>query len=264
MAMLSIQPDGGAKRNSSPSQDEMAENQKYALSLRLPEFAPASPRKDRIAIIAGGHSLHDQIENIRSYKGRLIALNGAHNFLLERNIVPHALTIIDPKPENIAFVAHTHPEIEYWISAFCHSGILQKLVAENRSIKLWFPLNGDTWKDGETFKERRGRYYLPAKGSVGCATLYLLWMLGYRNFDLFGYDSCHTQGHHHAYEQIWNEGFGHLTMQLNGHTFVTEHSMIIQCQNITAFVRARPEIDLIVHGGGLLKQYLSTGKKESK
>lgn len=91
-------------------------------------------------------------------------------------------------------------------------------------------------------------------------------LLGYRKFHLFGCDSCVTEKNHHAYAQKENDGEFILRTVLSvkgvptDREFLTTGWHIVQAQEFMAFIQFMCEdIDLQIHGDGLLAYILSTG-----
>ena len=59
-----------------------------------------------VIIVGGGPSLQDNLPKLQFLKkyGDIFALNGTHDFLIERGIVPDYLVLLDSRPENVTFV----------------------------------------------------------------------------------------------------------------------------------------------------------------
>ena len=70
--------------------------------LDIPEFDQA--KKESVAIVAGGPSLSDHVDEIKRLNSRIIACNGAYKFLLEKGIKPWAVLCMDPNDENAQFL----------------------------------------------------------------------------------------------------------------------------------------------------------------
>ena len=88
-------------------------------------------------------------------------------------------------------------------------------------------------------------------------------MLGYRRFHLFGCDSClqDRRGQHHAYSQPENDSELVIATrcQPSGRMFWCFPWMISQGQEFIGLIKfIGSEIDLEIHGDGLLKHIIET------
>lgn len=234
--------------------DESVDNIKRALSLGLPQLNPQPSHGIKAAIVGGGYSLKGQLDALRNYDGHIIALNGTHDFLLGHGIKLYAMAMLDARPESASFVKNSQSDIQYWIAATCNPLVFDTLRGGN--ISTWCVINAK-WASKEIYRKPGGIYCVRDGETIGTAIWILLMMLGYRTFDLYGYDSCYAEGAHHAYEQPWNDGREHFPVQLNGKTFVTERTLMRQAKNALNFCKEfAGDISLTVHGGGMLAEYL--------
>src|SRR5262249_8099191 len=95
---------------------------------------PTEPRKEPIALVCSGPSLAQTWEEIKGFY-KILTCSGAHNFLIERGIVPtwHAET--DPRAHKACFVKPSHAAVEYLIASNCHPDLFDAL--EGRTVRLW-------------------------------------------------------------------------------------------------------------------------------
>jgi hypothetical protein len=85
-------------------------------------------------------------------------------------------------------------------------------------------------------------------------------MLGFKQFHLFGCDSCLDENEvHHAYEQKENDGQLVIPVNVGGKIFSCNPWMISQAQEFIDLIRMLGnEIELNIYGG-LLRHILETG-----
>jgi hypothetical protein len=87
----------------------------------------------------------------------------------------------------------------------------------------------------------------------------LLRMLGFKRFHLYGFDSCLTD-EHHAYAQPENDSEHVVSATVGGRVFRCHVWMLSQAQEFIDLVKFMgDEIDLQVHGDGLISHIIETG-----
>jgi len=150
-----------------------------------------------MVIVGGGPSLR----TVKALEpGRIVALNGVHDYLLAKGVKPWGMVICDPREDNARFVRNPQPGVLYFIASQCHPAVFDAL--EGFDVVLW---NNGTL-DAITppvLNEIYGRSTTIVGGgtTVGMRALELGWVMGFRSFHLYGMDSCLSGDVHHAYEQ---------------------------------------------------------------
>jgi hypothetical protein len=91
--------------------------------------------------------------------------------------------------------------------------------------------------------------------------LYLLRVLGFWRFEIFGFDSCITDDEHHAYSQPENDGMQIITVTTtDGRMFRCNPWMVSQAQEFCDQIGVMgDEFEMIVYGDGLIAHLLKTG-----
>lgn len=122
----------------------------------------------------------------------------------------------------------------------------------------------DVIKDvyGEMYKDW---FPVPGGCSVTLRALCALQMIGFRKVELYGFDSSLKEDEHHAYEQTENDGEKIVDVRV---AKGTKHERTFKCHPFMA-VQAREfqkltsiyfqNMDLIVHGDGLIAHLIKTG-----
>lgn len=153
----------------------------HALSLGLPE-ADQEPIK-RLTIIANGPSAREA-----PLFGETLALNGAIK-LFPKGHHPTYWAACDPQRDhilnclNIPLSQHT----TYFVASKCHPDVFKRL--EGFDVRLWH-INDYTYPEGIR--------PVPTAVSVTLTSMSLMRRLGYRAFDVWGWDACYINGEHHA------------------------------------------------------------------
>ncbi|KKL70650.1 hypothetical protein LCGC14_2102810, partial [marine sediment metagenome] len=182
-------------------------NIRHSIALGLPQVFPHQLAPYKVAIIGGGPSLEYFVEDIRErfWRGdKIIALNNTYNWLIDNNIRPSAVVMADSRDFMARFVERAVPDCKYFIASQCAPEVFAKVM--DRETHIWHCCNDETEVDilDEYYL---GHNYHPVAGgsTVALRAIGLMRMLGNRYMDLFGIDSCHMNGKHHAYEQPEND-----------------------------------------------------------
>ncbi|MBM3450556.1 MAG: DUF115 domain-containing protein [Armatimonadetes bacterium] len=167
------------------------------VSARLSEH----PRHDRRAIIACyGPSLRDTWTAIpieRAMTGALlVTVSGAHDWLVERGVVPDAHIEVDPRVHKCAFTRRPNPQTSYWLASTVHPDLVTQL--KDHDVRLWHPVNTEESLQILTEIDPDG-FMICGGGSVGCRAVNVLFTQGYRRMSIHGMDcSFDAAGGQHA------------------------------------------------------------------
>ncbi len=208
-------------------------------------------------IVGGGPSAEDHLIKIRWRKrlGHIFALNGASQWLRKNGITPDYQVIADAQPETASLVdpragAHLFAsQVDPATMDAAESPTVWHLALEH--IETLFPPE----------KVKRGGYALTGGGSsVGVSALCVAYAMGYRKFELFGFDSSHRDGHSHAYSQPMNEFMPCVDVKWGDKTYYASVAMKAQAEKfqVTARELQRLGCTIKVHGDGLLPAMWNT------
>lgn len=108
-------------------------------------------------------------------------------------------------------------------------------------------------------------WLVPGGSTVMLRAIPLMRMLGYKQFHLFGFDSClGSGGAHHAYSQPENDSEVVIPVTVGGRTFRCHAWQVAQAQEFMDLVKyLGDEIELEVYGDGLINHIVQTGAKIS-
>lgn len=175
--------------------ENVTENVRSALSRGLPELRSCSPRPGVFSVVGGGPSL------ARTYhllEGRIAAGNGAHNYLIERGVIPYWAAVMDPTDLMVDLI-DPHPEVMYFFASCVHPRLFDKFK-NHPHVVLWHTscLAGDELE--RMLVERGGDWTITGGGStIGLRLINLGYALGFRDFHLHGMDSSVLPTGSHAY-----------------------------------------------------------------
>lgn len=217
------------------------------------------PHEDVAIMVGGGPSLRDTIKELRALIGpatTIFAMNGASRFLREMTgLLAHYQVIADAKPETATLVD------EFAGERLMASQVNHKTLHAAPGVRLWH-LAIDPNMD-RMFPEHRwpGGYALIGGGAaVGNSALCLAYVMGYRKFHLFGYDSSHRGEASHAYDQPMNRFIPCVDVEWAGKTYRSSVAMKAQAEKfqITAQALVKLGCEITIHGDGLLPAMWNT------
>ena len=240
----------------------------------LPQAMPYQPNDSVAVIIAGGPSLAESEEEIRRASLRpgheVVALNGAYQWLIDHDIRPNGMMMLDAREFNTRFLETPVAGCTYFIASQCHPRAFE--LCRDRKVVLFHACSlGDV--EYELLKAYYWGRCNPVTGgtTVGIRAISLMRMLGYQRMEMFGFDSCYLDDAHHAYRQAENDVEGAIPVYLRpegdknfGIKFLCAPWMVKQAYDFMELVEARgDDIDLNVHGPGLIATMIRTGAELS-
>ena len=224
---------------------------------------PADPHAGRIVIANYGPSLKDTWQGVaEAQKGgaKILSTSGAHDFLVERGVIPDFHAQCDPRPEPPQYVQKPQKGTTYLLASVVHPTVYEHL--KDFTIKSWNLQNKPV--DMEIVKECDPKGFLVVGGStIGLTSLSLVRIMGYRTVDIHGMDSSCADGQRHA---------GHhggkpqeiFTVYCGDRPFETTAQMVSQAREFFQLVTFINDLNLTIHGDGLLPQMLKEGMREKK
>jgi len=233
--------------------EKISENIKKNIARDLPQIVPHETQPDKVVcVVAGGYSLHDTFDLLKEKKDKgspVVALNGTHKFCIDRGLNPSAMIMLDSREFNKRFVDPILDDCKYFISSQCHPSVFDKL--KNNQVYIWH-CAGDT--DNEHLLAKKYENYYPVMGgtTVTFRAIHLLRMLGFRKFEIFGFDSC-IMNKHHAYPQPENDEEQEIEVVLGDRKFRCTVAHFQQAKEFVQLVSATGDhYELSVHGDGLI------------
>ncbi len=246
--------------------DTLLKNIQHSIRLQLPQVKPQAPQPQRVLLVGGGPSLNETFEELRElyFEGaKVVTVNGAYQWCLERNIRPSAQIILDAREFNSRFVNPPVPQCRYLLASQCHPDTFK--AVEGRDVWLWHGIAPDEQIEKEFDSYYGQSWHNIGHGPIGGTTVIirgiaLLRTLGFLRFDLFGVDSCYIGKSGHAYEQPENDGDKRFPFKVHptGHpemarTFWCAPWHIKQLECFLQMIRLRGNNFLLnIHGDGLL------------
>jgi len=259
------------KLNMNTSEDIVFSQIRTNLSKGLKQLRPFEEQQDqKIVVLGGSPSLNDFVDEIQEHKkngAKIITMNGTYAWAKEHDLWPVNQFMIDAREFNSRFVDPVDEQNTYMMASQVYPGLIDKLPPEKtyifqancdpRSTKICDELVGEMYKDW---------YPIPGGSTVMLRCLPALQMLGFRDIEIYGFDSCFMgDREHHAYDQPENDiskaninRVGVITN--NGRTFAVDGWMLCQCKEFMDLrQRLIRKLDIKVHGDGLIAHCLEAG-----
>lgn len=236
--------------------DQLIKNIKSACALPLPWLQGGHAVHDKHAvIIGGGPSLKNQLAEIqrRQEEGQVVfSTNNTWKFLLENGIEPDYHVMSDARPENADFIPDNTNDTEGLYASQCAPEVFKF------KSTIWHPfLQGIKEVIGP---DERNYAVVGGGTTTGLKAIAIAFILGYRKFHLYGFDSSYEEGNHHAYKQALNDSSKVIEVIVNGIKFETSPWMVTQVDDFKelAPILVNDEgCEITIHGNGLLP-YVAT------
>lgn len=231
-------------------EQNLIDNIKNSLSLSLPKLEMIPAHDGHAVIVGGAPSLKRHLDEIRERQkhGQVIfSTNNTYNYLVKNGIIPDCHVMIDARPENAEFLpCADHNSVCYYASQ-CHPSIFENA----KNVVLWHSMDEGIQ---QYIGNDTGDPLVGGGSTVGMKSLALAWILGYRQFHLYGMDSSYENEEHHAYPQKLNDNEKILELFMGDKKYFTAPWMCTQVENFKEVAKELVSGGCIitVHGTGLL------------
>ena len=188
----------------------------------LPRLADKPPDLRYWGLACYGPSLLATWEALRNKA--IISVSGAHDFLIERGLVPTYHVECDPRPHKAAFLRNPHPDITYCIASCCHPTIFEQL--EGHKVLLWH-LAEEPVEDMRVLLRELdiGSKLVGGGSTVGLRAIVVADVLGVRDMDIYGMDCSYNEGAEWAGTHSGEAHVGRFKNRVAGRVFETSTTM---------------------------------------
>ena len=225
-------------------------NMDAAIARGYPQVKEAQPAKSgAILLVASAPSVKGQLELIKKMKAAgspIVAIKGAHDWLIENGVTPDYALAIDPQEHRIAFYK-PQPSVHYMIASQCHPAMFDNL--DGYQVTLWHLYV----KKGQ---DRPKNCMLIGGGTTsGLRAISLFYVLGYRQFELFGFDSCNDGEVLRVNGEGLKDGDKLIEVKIDpqGETFYCNTAMALQAEHFQTYYDYLPDATFNGHGRGLIQ-----------
>ena len=205
------------------------------------------PRRASIACF--GPSLADTWQKLRR---PIITVSGAHDYLVERGIVPDYHVDCDPRPHKPEMLRKPQEATTYLMASVCHPLFWEAL--QGRSVRLWHLINGDDLETVAWVAQNHPagmKSMIGGGSSVGMRAMNVAAALGYRKFDIHGMDCSFTEnrhaGAHTGGQQV------ETLVKAGDRTFKTTKQMLQAAIEMEHFLQQQ-DAEVRFYGDGLMQE----------
>ena len=225
-------------------------NMDAAVARGYPQIRQAQEIKTgAILLVASAPSVKGQLELIKKMKAAgspIVAIKGAHDWLIDNGVMPDYALAIDPQEHRIAFYK-PQPTVHYMIASQCHPAMFDNL--DGCQVTLWHPYV----KKGQ---DRPKNCMLIGGGTTsGLRAISLFYVLGYRQFELFGFDSCNDGELLRVNGDGLKDGDNLIEVKIDpqGETFYCNPAMALQAEHFQTYYDYLPDAIFNAYGRGLIQ-----------
>lgn len=238
-------------------------NMDAAIARGLPQVTkPESPKPGVIAIVASGPSVREQLETIRQMKQSgtpIMAVKDAHDWLIENGVIPDYALAVDPQAHRWNCFTRARSDVKYMIASQCHAAMFDYLAGLD--VTLWHL----QMKQGQ---DRPKNSLLIGGGTTsGLRAISLSYVLGWRNFALFGFDSSLKGDDLRVNGTGLKPGDSVVEVRIdpvNGPTYFTNASMALQAEHFQAYFDFLPDAQFIPFGDGLIPALIRAREQQAE
>ena len=223
---------------------------------------PLPDRAGTVAIVGFGTTLAKTWESVKDCDA-ICTTSGAHDFLIERGVVPNYHVEIDPREHKAFFLRHSHPQVHYLIADTCHLKLWAQLYAKKRRVTMWHGWS-DEDKDRQIALVKRyepNAALLSGGTNAGLRAAIVMRHIGFRKFMLFGIDCCYEG------DQEWagpHSGKKHskVKVRVAGRVFSTSDVMMQATDDFFNQMFSTPGCAFGITGDGLLATRFEIYKRD--
>lgn len=204
-----------------------------------------------LTLVGYGPSLADTWKDV---KHPMMTMSGAHNFLIERGIIPDFHCEMDPRHHKTEMLS-PHRDVQYLMASVCYPSMWEKL--RGFRVKIWHAVSGD--RTIEFVKTIDDKALVVTGGScMGLVAIHLAGVMGYNHFELHGYDGSYRQEQRHAGPHGGHK-HGELPTKIWGNIFKTSRIMENANVELQGLLNWFP-IFCVFHGEGRNQTYVRLAK----
>ena len=195
------------------------------------------------------------VEEIRAHKaaGRpIVAVKAAHDFLCENGITPNLWVNLDPR-DRTSGIQRANDSTVYLVASRCPPVTFDHL--KGKKVLVWH-----SWSEGPEMQAiGAGKLAIGGGTTSGMRAINIGYILGFRKFVLYGYDSCNRA-----------DGVKRFTGEMTGPTmdvyvgegaerrkFICNAAMAQQANEFQMIYTVMPDITVEAIGPGLIAAILA-------
>lgn len=203
-------------------------------------------------IACAGPSLRDTAEELRGRKN-LWALNGAHDYLISRGIIPSHGVAQAPEHQILDTFKAMRPDVTYLLASCTHPELVDRAVGCGARVILWNSAQPDEW--GIEYGDRDPTTFVHGTGTIGLRVFDLAYLLGYREVHVYGLDACLSPDLRIGPDkQIYEDRLGDVRVfEWRGKFFPALPSHARQVEDVQSVLKPLTGLKVKFYGDGLMQ-----------
>lgn len=225
------------------------ENRANNLECGLPPVPKDRTLKtEPIAIVGYGPTLNQTWPQLKDYK-QIWTTSRAHDFILERGVVPQVHVDLDPRIHKVEFMGNPQKGVRYFLSSHVHPAYPEKMKAGGFDAYMYhIAIDPKERLDGRwpSFKVRF---------DVGVQAAEIAYQFGYREQHWFGIEYGRAGAETHAAAH-WGVKSEQCIVDVDGRLFGSTAMFIHGLLLAEHFLCDRALVRCTIHGDGLLGHFM--------
>jgi hypothetical protein len=224
----------------------------WAVKQNLPKIAAKEIGTGIMTIVGYGPSLSD---TWRKIEPPLICTSNSLKFLIGKGLKPGLgwfYAMADPRPNNLDFIRNpVISEVTYLMASVCHPKVWKILAGQK--VILWHAMSGEHTPEWVRVNDP-GTWLVGAGSTIGLCAIHLGGFLGFRKFEIHGFDGSFRDGKRHAGEHNGHDQ-APIESTINP-AFTTSKIMDNANVEVQNTLKSFP-IFCVFHGEGLMQDWVS-------
>ena len=240
---------------------ELYRNIASSLERGLPVLGQNDEHDGVCILVGSGPSVAGELDSIRKAKEAghtIVALKDAHDWLIERGIVPDCAVAVDPQ-ESRARCFTPRKDVAYMISSQCNPAAFDHLKGFN--VNLWH-----LYIEKNQSVPPHGTPLIAGGTTTGLRSITLFYSMGFRKFELYGFDSCLKDGvlrMNGTLARTNDDTVNEIVVIVGGveRKFYCNPSMTAQANEFQNLYLVMPDAKIESHGDGLITAIIEARKE---
>lgn len=179
---------------------------------------------------------------------KIIAVKTSYDHLMGQGILPWACFLLDPRDHVAGSIKNPDKKTIFFVSSMCNAEAWETILKTGARV-FGYHAGVRAGEDKVIAEVFGGGPLIQGGTTSGVRGLNVLYSIGYRKFELFGFDSSYYEKPEKTHGKSPKEA---IRVNVEGKEFWTDPELIAQSQDIEMFIKMRPDVDLKINGDGML------------
>lgn len=229
------------------------DNMRDAVKRGFPQLVQEFTQERSMAIVCYGPSLQKMWHRLKGGREDIFTVSGAHDFLIERGIVPKGHIEADPRPHKAFFTKTPHKDVAYYIASCCDESVFDNL--QGFDVRLWHSWDSPEFEQA-VLEVERDPMLIGGGSNAGLRAIAVGTVLGYKKFSIYGMDCSFTDEQHAGVHSGKKQRV--MDVRCGDRIFKSSPQMVSSCNEFMELLvhLNGSGCEFMVHGDGLLQHRL--------